>query len=126
MNLLIIDHLAVVIILEHSFYVFDKLRYLQDQQKPVPSFYVSLEQYIASPHATAVRKAVSIAVQICQEYSSTSKDKSSFGRFQKRKQAIGDSQKMELIETIVEITLEHRLRTFSCYVVAAVPLIRRL
>ncbi|KAG2049900.1 hypothetical protein BDR06DRAFT_681708 [Suillus hirtellus] len=109
MNLLIIDHLAVVIILEHSFYVFNKLRYLQHQQKSIPSFYVSLEQYITSPHATAVRKAVSVAVQICEEYSSTSKVKPSFGRFQKRRQTIGDSRKMELIETIVEITLEHRL-----------------
>jgi hypothetical protein len=63
MNLLIIDHIAAVIIFEHSFYIFDEQRYRQDQHKSVPSFYVALEQYMASPHATAVREGVSAAVQ---------------------------------------------------------------
>lgn len=54
---------AAVIIFEHSFYIFDKQRYRQDQHKSVPSFYVALEQYMASPHATAVREGVSAAVQ---------------------------------------------------------------
>jgi hypothetical protein len=63
MNLLMIDHLAAVIIFEHSFYIHNKRRDLQDQQGSVPSFYVALEQYMASPHAAAVRKAVRAAVQ---------------------------------------------------------------
>jgi hypothetical protein len=63
MNLLIIDHIAAVIIFEHSFYIFDKQRYRQDQHKSFPSFYVALEQYMASPHATAVREGISAAVQ---------------------------------------------------------------
>jgi len=63
MNLLMIDHLAAVIVFEHSFYIFDKSSHLQDQQKSVPSFYVALEEYMESPHAAAVREAVSAAVQ---------------------------------------------------------------
>ncbi|KAG2052540.1 hypothetical protein BDR06DRAFT_957560 [Suillus hirtellus] len=66
MNLLIVDHLAVVIIFEHSFYIFDKRRYLQGKESE-PSFYVALEQYMASPHAAAVREAVSAAVQAYEE-----------------------------------------------------------
>ncbi|KAG1844576.1 hypothetical protein C8R48DRAFT_780227 [Suillus tomentosus] len=58
---------AAVIIFEHSFYVFDRRRYLQDKQSCDPSFYVGLEQYIASPHAAAVTEAVSAAVQAYQE-----------------------------------------------------------
>jgi len=54
---------AATIIFEHSFYIFDKRRYIQGQQKSVPSFYVALEQYMASPHAVTVREAVSVAVQ---------------------------------------------------------------
>jgi predicted ribosome quality control (RQC) complex YloA/Tae2 family protein len=55
---------AASIVFEHSFYIFDKSRHLQDQQKSVPSFYVALEEYMESPHAAAVRKAVSAAVQV--------------------------------------------------------------
>jgi hypothetical protein len=54
---------AAVIVFEHSFYIFDKSSHLQDQQKSVPSFYVALEEYMESPHAAAVREAVSAAVQ---------------------------------------------------------------
>ncbi|KAG2137877.1 uncharacterized protein EDB93DRAFT_755102 [Suillus bovinus] len=67
MNLLIVDHLAVVIIFEHSFYIYDKRRYLQDQQKSDPSYYLALEQYMASPHAAAVKEGVSAAVQAYEE-----------------------------------------------------------
>jgi hypothetical protein len=66
-NLLIIDYLAVGIILEHSFYLLDKRRYLQDKDKSVPSFYVALEQYVASPHAAAVKDDVTAAVQAYEE-----------------------------------------------------------
>ncbi|KAG1838741.1 hypothetical protein C8R48DRAFT_742401, partial [Suillus tomentosus] len=57
---------AVVIIFEHSFYIFDKRRYLQDKESD-PLFHVALEQYMASPHAAAVRKAVSPAVRPYEE-----------------------------------------------------------
>ncbi|KAG2118713.1 uncharacterized protein F5147DRAFT_647866 [Suillus discolor] len=66
MNLLIIDHLAVVIIFKHSFYIFDKRCYLQDKESD-PSFHVALEQYMASLHAAAVRKGVSPAIQAYEE-----------------------------------------------------------
>jgi hypothetical protein len=119
MNLLIIDYLAAVIIFEHSFYIYDKRRHIQDQQESTPSFDVALEQYIASPHAAAVKKAVRVAVHTCQGTSPRWTDKLPFACFQKKgKQPIGDSQKMELIKTILEITLEHRLRMFDYYVAA--------
>ncbi|KAG2360983.1 hypothetical protein BDR07DRAFT_1486445 [Suillus spraguei] len=99
-----IDHLAAVIIFEHSFYIFDKQRYLPDEQKSVPSFNVALERYIASPHAAAVRKAVRVAIH---GNSFTWKAKL-LGRFHKKgTRSVGDSH--ELARRIVEITLEHRL-----------------
>ncbi|KAG2361099.1 hypothetical protein BDR07DRAFT_1610368 [Suillus spraguei] len=58
---------AAVIIFEHSFYIFDKRRNTQDKQKSDPSFFVALEQYIASPHAVAVREGVSAAVLAYEE-----------------------------------------------------------
>ncbi|KAG1848826.1 hypothetical protein C8R48DRAFT_391748 [Suillus tomentosus] len=57
---------AVVIIFEHSFYIFDKRRYLQDKESNY-SFHVALEQYMGSPHATTVREAVSAAIQAYEE-----------------------------------------------------------
>ncbi|KAG1873218.1 hypothetical protein F4604DRAFT_1955651 [Suillus subluteus] len=62
---------AVVIIFEHSFFVFDKRRYLQDKRESVPSFLVALWQYIASPHAAVVREGVSAAVQAYEEAATT-------------------------------------------------------
>ncbi|KAG2052249.1 hypothetical protein BDR06DRAFT_1009747 [Suillus hirtellus] len=62
-----------------------------------------------SPHAVAVREGVSVAVHAFQGRSSTSKVKRLFGRFQTGKRSIRDSQKMELVDTIVKIALEHRL-----------------
>ncbi|KAG1830667.1 hypothetical protein DFJ58DRAFT_268274 [Suillus subalutaceus] len=114
MNLLIIDHLAVVIIFEHSFYVFDKRRYLQDKQKSDPSFYVALEQYMASPHAAGVREAVMAAVQAYQEATKTAVKgkmpawmvKLLSERSQKEKKSLA---KAELTKTILEISLNHRL-----------------
>ncbi|KAG1801304.1 hypothetical protein EV424DRAFT_1436420 [Suillus variegatus] len=58
---------AVVIVFEHSFYIFDKRRPLHDQRQSVPSFYVALEQYMASQHAAAVSEDVSTAVQAYEE-----------------------------------------------------------
>jgi len=102
---------AAVIIFEHSFYIYDKRRYLQDKQKSDLSFYVALEQYMPSPRAAAVRQGVSVAVHTFQGHSSIWKVKPLFGRFQigKQKQSPGDSQKMELVNAIVKIALEHRL-----------------
>ncbi|KAG1841384.1 hypothetical protein C8R48DRAFT_679327 [Suillus tomentosus] len=57
---------AYIIVLEHSFYIFNKQRYLQDQ-RPAPSFYVALERYMASQHAAVVREGVSAAVQAYEE-----------------------------------------------------------
>jgi hypothetical protein len=127
MNLLIIDHLAAAIIFEHSFYIFDKRCHLQDQQESVPSFYIALEQYIASPHAAAVRETVRAAVQAYGEAMKTKGNlptrmaKLLFERSEeKKKEAMA---KAELIETVFEITLEHRLRMFNYYVVAEITLI---
>ncbi|KAG1867145.1 hypothetical protein DFJ58DRAFT_723834 [Suillus subalutaceus] len=105
---------AVVIIFEHSFYIFDKRRYLLDQQESVPSFYVALEQYIASPHAAAVREAATAAVQAYQEAMKTPVKgkmptwmaKILSERSQKEKKSLA---KAELTKTILEISLNHRL-----------------
>ncbi|KAG1778000.1 hypothetical protein EV702DRAFT_206806 [Suillus placidus] len=134
---------AAVIIFEHSFYIFDKQRYLQDKQKPVPSFHVALEQYIVSPHVVAVREGVSAAVQAYEEAVTTAahayeeavrtavytyqgnlpawmaklqserfqrKAKQTFERSQeKEKKSLYSQAKAELIKTILDITLNHRL-----------------
>jgi len=170
MNLLIIDHLAVVIIFEHSFYIFDKRRYLQDQQESAPSFYVALDQYMSSSHAAAVREAVSIAVQEYEAAVTTAahayevavttvthtseeavrtlptwraklpferfkkkareaserskaKEKEAFERSKaKEKEALCSQAVTELIKTILETTLNHRLRMFHRHVVTAITL----
>ncbi|KAG1817390.1 hypothetical protein EV424DRAFT_1645121 [Suillus variegatus] len=100
---------AAVIIFEHSFYISEQRRYLQDRQNSDPCFYVALEQYMPSPHAAAAKEGVSVAVHAFQGRPSTSNVKRLFGRFQTGKQSIHNSQKMELVDTIVEIALEHRL-----------------
>ncbi|KAG2040186.1 hypothetical protein BDR03DRAFT_145275 [Suillus americanus] len=117
MKLFIIDHLAAIIIFEHSFHIFDKQRYLQNQQESVPPLDIALERYIASPHATAVREAVSAAVQTYQAaktaaYTYKGKSpaqmaKSLFERFQQKDKKY--LAKAELINAILEITLNHRL-----------------
>jgi hypothetical protein len=158
MNLLIIEFLAVVIVLEHSFYIFDKQRYLRDQQESVSSFRVALEQYIASPHVCAVREGVSAAVHAYEEavtaavpanqeaartvvYTYEGKfrgwmAKLPFKCFKRKageafecsqeqgQQALCSRAKAQLTKTILEITSNHRLRMFHCYVVVAIPLIR--
>ncbi|KAG2135150.1 hypothetical protein DEU56DRAFT_808280 [Suillus clintonianus] len=104
-NLLIFNHLAAVIIFEHSFYVFDQRRHLKDQQESVPSFNVALGRYMASPYAITVRDSVKTAVHAYQEppvgtavhtnegNSSNWKAKLLFGRFRrKKKQSFKPSQ----------------------------------
>ncbi|KAG1760970.1 hypothetical protein EDD22DRAFT_45209 [Suillus occidentalis] len=121
MNQLIIDLLAVVIIFEHSFYIYDKRRHLRDQQKSTPSYIVALELYMASPHATAVRESVRAAVQAYEEAKKAPAPtykgdlpawmaKSLFERSEEKKMMTEESMaKAGLIKTVQEITLEHRL-----------------
>ncbi|KAG1775706.1 hypothetical protein EV702DRAFT_1199198 [Suillus placidus] len=98
---------ASVIIFEHSFYLFDKRRYLQDRQESGPSFYVALEQYTASPHAAAVRESVSAAIRVYQGSLPAWIAKLWFKRSQKKKESQAED---ELIKAILEITLNNRLR----------------
>jgi hypothetical protein len=136
--LLMITHLAAVIIFEHSFYMFDKQRYLQGQQDFVPTFNVALELYMASPHAAAVRETVRAAVQAYEEAKKgpvhTYKGnlpawmaKLLFERSEEKKMTKESMAKAKakagLIKTVLEITLEHRLRMFNFHVVAAITLI---
>ncbi|KAG2126174.1 hypothetical protein BD769DRAFT_808818 [Suillus cothurnatus] len=145
---------AVVVIFEHSFYIFDKRRYLQNQQESAPSFYVALDHYMSSSHAAAVREAVSIAAQEYEAAVTTAahayevamttvthtseeavrtlptwraklpferfkkkvferskeKEKEAFERSKaKEKEALCSQAVAELIKTILETTLNHRL-----------------
>jgi len=125
---------AVAIIFEHSFYIFDKRRYIQDKKESDSSFHVALEQYMASPHAATVREAASATVQACEEavataahayeeaartaiYSHQGKlpswiTKLPFGSFKrkaKEKESLCSRAKAELIEAVLEIALNHRL-----------------
>ncbi|KAG1858735.1 hypothetical protein DFJ58DRAFT_294615 [Suillus subalutaceus] len=125
---------AAVIILEHSFYIFEKRRYPRDKPDSVPSCLVALEQYMASPHAVAVREAVGAAVQAFEEAVTAATHayeeamripawiaKLPFERFQRKvkeaferskereKEYLCSQAKARLIKTILEITLNHRL-----------------
>ncbi|KAG1842102.1 hypothetical protein C8R48DRAFT_41216 [Suillus tomentosus] len=93
---------AAVIIFEHSFYIFDKRRYLQDKGQSDPSFYVALEQYMSmsSPHAAAVVKGVSDPVHAYEQAVAASV---------KEKESSSSQAKAELINAVLEITLNHRL-----------------
>ncbi|KAG2113748.1 uncharacterized protein F5147DRAFT_33050 [Suillus discolor] len=106
---------SVVIIFEHSFYIFDKRRYLQDELESNPSFYVALEQYMTSPHAAAVKTGVDATVHAYEKAVATTA---------KEKDYLCCQAKAELTKAVLEITLNHRLSTFHGHVVAAIPLIR--
>ncbi|KAG2052575.1 hypothetical protein BDR06DRAFT_957630 [Suillus hirtellus] len=138
---------ALVIVFEHSFYIFDKRRH---QRQSIPSLYVALEQYMASQHAAAVREGVSAAVQAYEEAVATAahayeeavkafvytyqgkspawiaklpfepfkrkaversqEAKQSFERSkQEEKESLCSQAKAQLMKTILEITLNHRL-----------------
>ncbi|KAG2099562.1 uncharacterized protein F5147DRAFT_839387 [Suillus discolor] len=125
---------AGVIIFEHSFYIFDKRRYLQDKKESDPLFHVTLEQYMTSPHAATVREAVSAAVQAYEEAMRTAIypyqgklpswiKKLPFESF-KRKAKEKESAKAEFIEAVLEIALNHRLHMFHRHIEAALLLIR--
>ncbi|KAG1810431.1 uncharacterized protein HD556DRAFT_1320389 [Suillus plorans] len=118
---------AVVIIFEHSFYIFDKRRYLQDKQESGSSFHVALEQYMTSPHAATVReavKAVRTAVYPYQGKLPSWITKLPFGSFKRKakeakeyfewsqateKISLCSRAKAELIEAVLEIVINHRL-----------------
>ncbi|KAG2124684.1 hypothetical protein DEU56DRAFT_916928 [Suillus clintonianus] len=114
MNLLIIDHVAAVIVFEHSFYILEQHRYLRDWQESLPYIRDALDQYMASPHDAAVREAVSTAVRKYQEAVSTVKNKPStwkaklpFERSRRKAQQL--SERKELMKTVLGITLQYRL-----------------
>ncbi|KAG2086075.1 uncharacterized protein F5147DRAFT_781781 [Suillus discolor] len=86
---------AAVIIFEHSFYIFDKWRYLQDKGQSDPSFYVALEQYMSSPHAAAVVKGVSDPVHAYEQVVAT---------FTKEEEYLSSQANVELINAVLEIT----------------------
>ncbi|KAG2346407.1 hypothetical protein BDR05DRAFT_997396 [Suillus weaverae] len=97
---------AVVIIFEHSYFIYDKRRHLRDRRESGPSFYAALEQYTASPHAVAVREGVSAAVQAYAEAMKTAPAWMAKLRFKRSQEK---QAKAQLIKTILEITLNHRL-----------------
>ncbi|KAG2135154.1 hypothetical protein DEU56DRAFT_401040 [Suillus clintonianus] len=129
MSRLIIDLSAAIIIFEHSFYILDQRLNPQDQKEAVPSFYIALEQYLTSPHATAVAEAVSTAVAkavgttVHAKQMPAWKAKLLFGLLRRKaKRSIEPSRerdysqqkdysqkKAELIERVYKIVLEHRL-----------------
>ncbi|KAG1838619.1 hypothetical protein C8R48DRAFT_766187 [Suillus tomentosus] len=78
----------------------NKQRYLQDKQESDPSFHAALERYMSSPHAGAVMKGVSDTVHAYEKPVATSA---------KEKESSCSPAKAQLINAVVEITLNHRL-----------------
>ncbi|KAG2037940.1 hypothetical protein BDR03DRAFT_955933 [Suillus americanus] len=90
---------AAVIIFEHTFHLLEQRRNLE--QGSVRPLRVAVQQYMASPNAAAVREAMS---SVAHAY------EAGFSRWisgsAKRSQ-----KKAELIDTIIEVVLQHRLPT---------------
>ncbi|KAG1837427.1 hypothetical protein DFJ58DRAFT_749490 [Suillus subalutaceus] len=86
---------AAVIIFENVFYLLDQ----QEERKSAHPVRVALQQYMASPNAAAVRIALNSAVHTYE---------AGFSRWipgsAKRSQ-----KKADLIKTITEVVLQHRL-----------------
>ncbi|KAG1801314.1 hypothetical protein EV424DRAFT_1647850 [Suillus variegatus] len=91
---------TAVIIFEHTSYIFDNQRYLEDKQESDPSFNVALKQYMSSPHAGAVMKGVSDTVRTYEKAVATST---------KENESLCSPAKAQLINAVIEITLNHRL-----------------
>ncbi|KAG2126208.1 hypothetical protein DEU56DRAFT_916126 [Suillus clintonianus] len=98
---------AAIIIFEHSFYIFDKRRHLQDQQNSVSSHIEALERHMASPHAASVREAVSAAVHKYQEAvstvektSSTWKGKLPFERSRRKAELLSPAKTLMVSNTL--------------------------
>ncbi|KAG1776631.1 hypothetical protein EV702DRAFT_1279166 [Suillus placidus] len=90
---------AAVITFENAFYLADQQRYLEQPEESVRPVRVALQQYMASPNAVAVREALSSAVHT-YEVGFSQWIAGSAKRSQK---------KAELIDTIIEVVLQHRL-----------------
>ncbi|KAG1770549.1 hypothetical protein EV702DRAFT_1281833 [Suillus placidus] len=90
---------AAVIIFENAFYILDQQRYLEQPEESVRPVRVALQQYLVSPNAAAVREALSSAVHTYEAGFSQWIPGSA-----KRSQ-----KKAELIDTIIEVVLQHRL-----------------
>ncbi|KIK34686.1 hypothetical protein CY34DRAFT_812769 [Suillus luteus UH-Slu-Lm8-n1] len=90
---------AAIIIFEHAFYLSEQQHYRVEQEPSVRPVRVALEQYIASPNAAAVREALSSAVRPYEAGSSRWIAGS----------AKHSQKKEDLIETITQVILQHRL-----------------
>ncbi|KAG2752606.1 hypothetical protein P692DRAFT_201785779 [Suillus brevipes Sb2] len=89
---------AAVIVFENAFYLWDQQRYLE-QEPSVHPVRVALQQYIASPNAAAVREALSLAIRAYE---------AGFSQWMVGS-AKHSQKKADLIETIIEVVLQHRL-----------------
>ncbi|KIK36812.1 hypothetical protein CY34DRAFT_491747 [Suillus luteus UH-Slu-Lm8-n1] len=89
---------AAVIIFENTFYLLDQRRYLK-QESSVHLVHVALQQYISSPNAAAVREALNSTVHTYEAGSSQW-----IAELAKHTQ-----KKADLIETVAENVLKHRL-----------------
>jgi hypothetical protein len=90
---------AAVIVFEHAFYLSDQQYYKVEREPSVRSVRAALQRYIASPNAAAVREALSSAIHIYEAgiprwIAGSSKN---------------SQKKAELIKTIIEVVLQHRL-----------------
>ncbi|OJA20474.1 hypothetical protein AZE42_04905 [Rhizopogon vesiculosus] len=95
---------AAVIIFERSFYLWDERRYLEDKKEFGHPINLALEQYMASPNATAIRDALSSAVHAYQATSSPWK--------KTLIHAVTDGfthRRAELINSILKVTLQYRM-----------------
>ncbi|KAG1758675.1 hypothetical protein EDD22DRAFT_956642 [Suillus occidentalis] len=90
---------AAIIIFENAFYHLEQQHYRVEQEPSAHPVRVALEQYIASPNAIAVREALSSAIRTYEAGSSRWIPGS----------AKHSQKKADLIETIIEVVLQHRL-----------------
>lgn len=85
---------AVVIVFERSFYIHDKLRDPQNKPQSRPSFCVALDEYMRFPDKTTVSQGASDAVHAYKKAVVS---------------APKENAKVELIEAVLQIALNHRL-----------------
>jgi len=91
---------AVIIIFENVFHLSGQQRFTSGQESVYP-VRVALQQYMASPNAAAVREALSSTIRTYEAGFSQLIPGS----------AKHSQKKAELIDTIIEIVLQHRLPT---------------
>ncbi|KAG1842484.1 hypothetical protein C8R48DRAFT_781081 [Suillus tomentosus] len=90
---------AAIIIFEHAFHLWAQHRLTREQESVYP-VRVALQRYMASPNAAAVRETMSSAVRTYEA-----------GLSHWIPGSAKRSQKEELIDTVIEIALQHRLPT---------------